>query len=128
MEDHPQTEISPLSRRQERVQFELDLDRIVFDGQTQSLRQPADVGVDRQARQTERDAAHHIAGLAADAGQRDEVVESGRHLAAISIEQAVGHSQQVARLVLVEAGRANQIFDLCRIGLRQFDRRRVSTE
>ena len=67
--------------------------------------EPAHVGVDRQTGEVERDRAHHVAGLASDAGQLHEVVELGGHLAAEVVLERARHAEQVLGLRPEEAGR-----------------------
>ena len=98
--------------RRNAVELVLDLHGVVLDRETQPFRQPADVRVDRQTGKTERHAAHDVAGLATHAGKSDQIVERGRYLTFEPLEQCVGHTDQVPRLVLVEPRRANQFLDL----------------
>ena len=49
-------------------------------------------------------------------GKRHQILQLGRHLSIEAIDQRLGHSDQALRLVLVEAGRANDLLDVGRIG------------
>ena len=115
MQDHPQTERPPRGRGQKRVQLELQLHRIIEFGETKSLREACDVGVDRKAGKSEGDASYDIAGLAAHAGEGDEIVEVGRNLAIEAPEQRLGHADQASGLVLIEAGRVDDVLHLGRV-------------
>ena len=50
------------------------------------------------------------------------------HLAAEALDDARGHADEALRLVLVEAGRADDLLDLERVGDGQVLRRRVAGE
>ncbi len=97
-------------------------------GQPESTRQPADVRVDRQTREVEGDAAHDVGRLAPDTGQRHEVFQSRRHLTAEALFDSGCHPQQTPRLVLVEAGRADDVGDLPRVGGGEVGGRRLAAE
>ena len=75
VQDQPVAERGPLRLRDQLHQGELDLHRVVVLGQAEPAREPADVRVDRDARRVEGVAEDDVRGLAADAGQRDEIVE-----------------------------------------------------
>ena len=81
VQDQPQRERAALLGRDDPVQVELDLHRVRLVRELEQLREPQHVRVDGQPGQPERDRPDDVAGLAADAGQRDEVLEVGRHLA-----------------------------------------------
>ena len=72
-------------------------------------RQPRHVRVDGKPGQLEPHRPHHVAGLAADAGQRHEVVELGRHLAAEALLERLRHADEALRLRAEEAGRHDQL-------------------
>ena len=74
----------------------------------QPAREPRHVRVDGQAREVEPHRAHDVAGLAADAGQRHEVVELGRHLAAEALLERLRHADEVLRLRAEEPGRLDR--------------------
>jgi hypothetical protein len=116
VQDHPQPERPPLGGRHEPVELVLDLDRVVVLGQPEAVRHARHVGVDGQPREAEHHAADHVARLAADTRQRDEVVEVGGHLTVEPLDQLARHPDQVAGLRLVEAGRADDLLELVRIG------------
>ena len=89
-------------------EVELDLHRVGLVGELQQRAQPGDVRVDRQAGQVEPHRPHDVAGLAADARQRDEVVELGRHLAAEALLERLRHADEVLRLRAEEPGRLDR--------------------
>ena len=93
-----------------------------------TMRQPGHVGVDRQARHPEPNRTHHVAGLAPDTGQRHEIVEVDRHLAAESFLDRLRHSDQALGLRAEETRRADQLLDLDGIGVREIGRRRIPGE
>ena len=106
VQDQPQREAAALLGRDERVEVELGLHRVGLVGELEPARQPADVGVDRQAGQVERHRAHDVAGLAPDARQLHEVVELGGHLAVEVLVEHARHAEQVLRLRAEEPGRS----------------------
>ena len=61
-------------------------------------------------------------------GQRDEVLHAARHLAAEALDDTGGHADEALRLVLVEAGRADDVLDLERVGDGEVLGRRVAGE
>ena len=65
--DEAQREVTPLLGRYQPVQIVFDLHRIRLVRELETMRQPRDVRVDRQARLAEPHRAHDVAGLAADA-------------------------------------------------------------
>ena len=92
----------------------------------QAMRQPGHMRVDRQARDPEPNRAHDVAGLAADAGQRHEIVELGRDLATESLLDRLRHPDQALRLRAEEPRRVDQLLDLVGIGVGKVGRRRVA--
>src|SRR6202022_4009951 len=86
MQDQPQAEPGPLGRRNQLGDVGLDLDGVGTLGQTEATREPLNVGIDREARHAEGDTEHDIGGLAADPGQRDQVVDVARDLAAEALD------------------------------------------
>ena len=74
------------------------------------------------------DRPHHVAGLAPDSGQRHEIGELGRDLAAEPRLHRLRHPDQVLRLRSEEAGRANQLLDLFGVGGGEIRRRRIPRE
>ncbi len=74
-------------------------------GERQLAGQPSDVSIDRESGQVKGHAAYHVGRLAPNAGQRDKVLQRGRYLASEAVHDALGHTNQVARLAGVEASR-----------------------
>ena len=85
--EHPMGGRGPLASRQERGYVLLDLVRIGLGRPAKSLREPADMGVHRDARHAERVAKHHIGGLAADTRQSNELFHGAGNLAAEAIAE-----------------------------------------
>ena len=81
MKNHAQAELAAFCRGDEGVELVLDFDRIpTFGGgeplgEAESLGAAQHVGVDGEPGQVEVHAADHVAGLATDAGQGDQVLE-----------------------------------------------------
>ena len=92
------------------------------------MREPRHVGVDRQSRFVVPNRAHDVAGLAADAGQRHEVVELDGDLAAEARLDRLRHADEVLRLRAEEARRLDDRLELGGIGVGQVGRRRVPGE
>ncbi len=67
---------------------------VLVAGQTEPTREPADVGVNGNARRVEAVTENHVRGLAANTRQRDEVFECGRNVPA----EAVHHFDAAARM------------------------------
>src|SRR6266566_5299584 len=80
------------------VQVELDLHRVGLVRQLQPAHQAHYVGVDGQAGQPEGDRPDDVAGLAADARQRIELVDVARDLAAEALLDYPRHEDQALGL------------------------------
>ena len=65
----------------------LDLERIFPDRQTRAVADAEHMRVDRHGRLAEGDIEHDIGGLAADAGQRFQLLARARHLATMLGDQ-----------------------------------------
>ena len=89
------------------------------------IEQAPDVGVDREAGQAERDGPDHVAGLAADARERHEILQLGRHLPVESLLERGTHSDQALRLLTEEAGGVDELLDVRRLGLGKVAGRRI---
>ena len=68
-------------------QFQLDLERVLARRQAGAVADAEDVGVDGDGRLAEGHVHHHVGGLAADAGQRLQLLVGVRHLAAVALDQ-----------------------------------------
>ena len=90
----------------------LDLDRVGLVGPAEPAGQPAEVGVDGDAGDAEGVAEHHVGGLAAHAGQRDQVLEAGRHLAVVPLDERLAQLEQRLGLGPEEAERADDLLEV----------------
>ncbi len=86
------------------------------------------VCVDRQTRQTESLAAHHVGGLPAHTGERHQILHPRGHLAAETSDHPLRHPDQTARLAPEEPGRADQLLELGGIGGGERSGTRVARE
>jgi hypothetical protein len=62
-------------------------------------------------------AEDHVGRLATDAWQRDELGHRAGNLAAVLLDEGLGHAPQGARLVAVEAGRPDVLLELAGVSL-----------
>ncbi len=125
MQDRAQTERSPVISRQIAAEFQLHLDGIYQGCEAESLTESQDMGVDRQSRQPKRHAAHDVARLAAHAGQCHQVIEGSGNLTIESFDQHARHPDQALGLVLVEAGRTDDLLDCAGVSGGQCCRGRI---
>ena len=86
---------------------------------------PEDVSIDRKAREAERDAPHHVAGLAPHSGDGHQILERRGHLALEALHQRRRHADQALGLGAEEAGRADDLLDVLGVRRRQRGRVRV---
>ena len=119
VKDQSEADVAPLVRRPQRTECRLHLHRVVEVGEPEAPAEAAHVGVDRQPRQAECHAAHDVAGLPPDAGQRHELDEFLGHLTGEPLAQGLRHGYQVACLALEEARGADDLLDLVEVGDRQ---------
>lgn len=112
MQDQPKAERTTLGRRKEAVQLQLDLHRIILDSETQTPAETADMRVDRQTWQTECHASHDVGSLPTHTRERDEFLQPGWNVTTESLDERLRHTDDVASLRLVEAGRPNDLFHL----------------
>jgi hypothetical protein len=80
------------------------------------VRDPMDVGVDRDRGDPVAEDEDAVRGLRSDPGQRDELLEGSRDLAAEPVEQVLCHGPDDPRLHTIEAGRADPAFHLGGVG------------
>ena len=88
----------------------------VWVGPAEAAGQPAEVGVDGDAGDAEGVAEDDVGGLAADAGQVDEVLEAGRYLAAVPLDQRGAELEQGLGLGAEEAERADDLLEVVAVG------------
>ena len=113
----------PVALLEERADGVLDLDRVGLVGPAEAAGQPADVGVDGDARDAEAVAEDDVGGLAADPGQGHQVVEPRRHLAVVPLDEGGAQLEQRVGLGPEEAERADDLLEVLARGGRH--RRRV---
>ncbi len=106
----PDAQSPPLLFGHQRVEIRLNLHGILLGRQSETACKPADVSVDRQTGQVERDASHHICGFAPDPRQRRQVFHLRRDFPAEALHQSRRHPDQVSRLGSEEPGRVDQTF------------------
>jgi hypothetical protein len=85
----------------------LDLDRVGLVRPAEAAGQPPDMGVDGDAGNAEAVAEHDVRGLAAHAGQGDQVVQPGRHLAVVPLDERGAELEQRVGLGPEEAERSD---------------------
>ena len=128
VKDHPVAEVGPFAALDELGDRELDLHRILFGGPLPAPDQPAEMGVNGDAGNVEGISQDDVGGLSADAGQRDEFIQRRGHLAVEPFHQFLAQPHQRVRLVPVEPGGADDLFELCAVGLRVVQRGAVLLE
>lgn len=128
MQDQTEAECATLGRRDEGIEFVLDLYRILEFRETEPLAESEDMGVDRKARKPEGDTSHDVARLAPDSGHRDEVVQLSGNLSTKAIYECRRHPDEAARLGPEESGRMDDLFELLGIGPGQRGGIRVGRE
>ena len=109
---------------EQRADLVLDLDRVGLVGPAEAAGQPAEVGVDGDAGDAEAVAEHDVGGLAADAGQRHQVVEPRRHLPVVPLDEGGAQLEQRVGLGAEEAERADDLLELLARGAGHRRRRR----
>ena len=90
--------------------------------------EPLEVRVDGEPGYPERVAKDDVGRLAADAGQRVQVLHPVGHLAAEPVDERLAQLDQRIGLVAVEAGRFEQLLQLGPVGGGVVGRRRVPRE
>ncbi len=94
----------------------------------ETVRDPVHVGVDRDGGDRVAEDEDAVRGLRADPGQRGQLFERTRYLAAEAPQERPGALADRPRLHVVEAGRADQALDRPRIGPGQRGRVGVTSE
>src|ERR1700682_45287 len=125
MQDQPQAAPRPFRRWDQLRDVGFDLDGVGALGQPKAPREPLDVGIDREARHAEGDTEYDIGGLAADPGQRDQVVDVARDLAAEALDQRRAGRDDRLRFDVEEAGGLDHRLDLPGIRVGQRGRIRI---
>ena len=102
--DHAVIDVAPFGTGEEAHQILFDVHGIGVGGKAQTVADALDVGIHGQALVDAKGAEqHHIGRLAGHTGQGDELVETGRHLAAVDGYHTLRRAQQVAGLAVIEA-------------------------
>ncbi|CUR62522.1 hypothetical protein NOCA180166 [metagenome] len=113
----------PVALGEERPDSVLDLDRVGLLRPAEATHQPAEVGVDGDARLAERVAQDHVGRLATDAREGDQVVEASGHLAVEGVDQRLAELEQRVGLLPEEAQRAEELLHvLARCGRHRLGR------
>jgi len=82
----------PLRCRQRTAELLLDDHWIVGIGNAEAIGYPEHVAIHRKPGHIQRMPEHDVGGLTADAGQRRQLLEMGRHFAAVLSNQSLCHS------------------------------------
>ncbi len=128
VEDDAVREHRPLALREEVADDGLDLLRVRLVRPLPAPHEPPEVRVHGDARHSERIAQDDIRGLATDAGQRDQVLQAARHLAAEVVAQGRGQAEQRFRLGPEETRGPDQLLQRLGVRRRHVLRRRVGGE
>ena len=116
--DQVVAEHHPVALGEQRADGVLDLDRVGLLGPAEAAGEPAEVGVDGDAGDAEGVAEDDVRGLAADAGQRDQVVEPRRHLPVVPLDEGGAELEQRVGLGPEEAERADDLLEVARAARR----------
>ena len=117
MQDQGVREPCPRVTRHERHQVALDLHRVLLGRQPEQGREPLDVGVDHDTFVlSEPGAEHHIRGFATDAREPHQLVHRVGHLAAVALDQRLGHPDDRLGLVPEESGAVDLLLENLRVG------------
>jgi hypothetical protein len=115
-QDHRVRDVDPRAARQQVHQVALDLDRIVLRGEREALRDASDVRVDEDAFGLRRDVCDHdVRRLPRHAGERRELVDRERDLAAEVLDDLSGRADDRLRLLPEEPGGINDLLDVGRV-------------
>src|SRR3989454_4927540 len=97
----------PSALRQQALQRDFDLLRIVRVDQAQPLRDPCDMGVDHHPGDSEAVAQNDVGRLPPDALQSDQLLHGPGHFPAEPADQGLAGLDEAPGLRLVEPGRSN---------------------
>ncbi|HEX2444322.1 MAG TPA: hypothetical protein VHJ77_10295 [Vicinamibacterales bacterium] len=118
----------PFFRREERAQLLLDDDRIVRIRDADAVGDAQDMTIDGEPRHAQRVTQDDVGGLAADAGEFDELLHARRNLAPMLLDERDRHAGERLRFHPEEAGGLNLGLELRRGCPGQRARVRVSFE
>src|SRR5262249_14605757 len=110
--DHQMRKAAPVGARDEPDEVALDLDRILLSREPEPLREAPDVRVDDDPLRLAELGRDHVARLARDARQPDQLFEARRHLAVELLEQHPHGASQRLCLLAIEAGREDVALEL----------------
>src|SRR5437867_615362 len=117
MQDQRVREPRPLVARHERHQVALDLHRVLLLRQAEQRREPLDVGVDHQPLVLSKPRAeHHVRGLAADAGEMDQLLHRVGYRASVALDQRLRHPDDRLGLVAKESRAVDLLLQDLRVG------------
>src|SRR5579862_6076020 len=107
MQDQPVMRVEPEFLRRELHKLALDGFGVLADGKPRAVRDAKDMRVDGDRRLAERDVHHDVRGLAAYARKLLERLAIARHLAAVFVEKLSRQRDDVLRLHVEKADRAD---------------------
>jgi hypothetical protein len=115
VEDHPVAEHRPFGLGEQLRHGRLDLHRVAQLGPAEPADQPPEVRVDGEPGHAEGVPSTTFAGLAADAGQLDEVLQRPAR-PAVPLHQRRAQPDQLLALFAEEAGGPDQRLELLAVG------------
>ena len=105
-------EVDPVLFRNDRHKVKLDLDRILFFGESDALREPFDVGVHDDSRNPKGTSQNYVGGLSSNTGQRHQVLHVGGDLSPVLFHQSPAARLDVFGLIAKEPRWPNQCLQL----------------
>ena len=119
VEDEEVREEGSLSFGHHSQEITLYLFGVVVFGEAEATRDAPDVGVNDHALvDAEGVAQHHVGGLAAHAGESDEIGHGAGNLSAVILDECASHALQGAGLVAEETYGPDLLLQLRQVGLR----------
>jgi hypothetical protein len=109
VQDQPVVRVAAEGLRDDFLELRFNLvDRLAWS-ETGAVANAEDMGVDRECFFAERGVEDHVRGLAADSGQRLEILPRARDLAAIFVDQRLAERDHILRLGVEQADRLDLI-------------------
>src|SRR5215213_9569538 len=119
MEDEEVGEEGPLSFGHDLQEITLHLFGVVLERKAEPVGEAPDVGVhDHALVYAEGVTQDHVGGLAAHAGEPDELGHGARHFSPVFFDEYAGHAPYGASLVAEEAHRPYLLLQLLEVGRR----------
>src|SRR6266508_2912308 len=116
-------DLDPVLARNETHQHLLDLCRVRLVGEDEPDGKTADMRVyDDTLAHAERITEHDVGGLAADAGQQNQLGHRPRYFAGMSFDYSRRHSKQALRLVAKKTGAPDHLLESLDLGTREIAR------